>query len=178
MHSPSRVTCSRISNHATPGCKQTTLGIIINQINTGAVPTVSFSPALLVNNMRTILVDNAGLEHRDLYMMKPLKRYHDKLPTLFHVPLYLTELIVRNATDHSRWTFNWLMMHHCYDTYSLSQVTCSGGRTRTADIMIKPSKNHTLYQLSYTEEPIIYQLSFSTALRLDAGLSTSPITIP
>ena len=106
MHSPSRVTCSRISNHATPGCKQTTLGIIINQINTGAVPTVSFSPALLVNNMRTTLVDNAGLEHRDLYMMKPLKRYHDKLPTLFHVPLYLTELIVRNATDHSRWTFN------------------------------------------------------------------------
>ena len=83
MHSPSRVTCSRISNHATPGRKQTTLGIIINQINTGAVPTVSFSPALLVNNMRTILVDNAGLEHRDLYMMKPLKRYHDKLPTIF-----------------------------------------------------------------------------------------------
>lgn len=106
MHSPSRVTCSRIGNQATPGCEQTTLGIIINQINTGAVPTVSFSPALLVNNMRTILVDNAGLERRDLYMMKPLKRYHDKRPTLFHVPLYLTELIVRNATDHSRWTFN------------------------------------------------------------------------
>lgn len=56
--------------------------------------------------MRTILVDNAGLERRDLYMMKPLKRYHDKLPTLFHVPLYLTELIARNATDHCRWAFD------------------------------------------------------------------------
>lgn len=71
-----------------------------------------------------------------------------------------------------------LMMHHCYDTCSLSQVTCSGGRTRTADIMIKPSKNHTLYQLSYTGEPISYRFSFSTALRLDAELSTSPIPVP
>lgn len=54
-----------------------------------------------LNNKK--LVGNTGLEHRDLYMMKPLNNTMTNYKYQYHVPLYLTELITRICHCSHKW---------------------------------------------------------------------------